>query len=231
MAWPLWVWIAGGVGAGVLVADVAWAAPNSNSGGGGGGGGSGVNYPMSTSQGGVANRTPEDWQALWTWATKLGTTPDVIGITLFEESGMDPGAKNSIGCVGLNQFCPGTYEYWVNIPANEYLILSMAQQLDYIGAFWQSKPAWSTARDLFWLNFVPATYVANADPSTILNDPNKIGASLAASIASANPGIAQGQQYITAGMIDDYLASFEQSPGWQLALQKIAQYDPSNSSS
>jgi hypothetical protein len=189
------------------------------------------NYPANTSQGSVANRTPEDWQALWNWANKLGTTPEVIGITLFEESGMNPGAKNSIGCVGLNQFCPGTYEYWVKIPAEDYLTLSMAQQLDYIGPFWQSKPSWSTARDLFWLNFLPATYVPNADPSTILNDPNKLGESYAEKVAAANPGIAKGQTYITAQMIDDYLASFEQSPGWQLALQKIAQYNPNASSS
>jgi hypothetical protein len=214
---PLWIWLAGAaVGAYLLLGS------SSNS------------YPANTSQGSVSSRTPQDWQALWTWAQTLGTTPQILGLTLFEESGMDPGASNAYGCVGLNQFCSGpngtagTYEAYVNIPKSQYLQLSMAQQLQYIGPFWQSKPAsaMQSARGLFWVNFLPATYVANASPDTVVNDPNVLGASYAALVAQQNSSISQGKSTITAGDLDNYLQSYAESPGWQLALQQIAANAP-----
>lgn len=185
--------------------------------------------PASHGQGGVAKRTVADWQALWRWASELDTTPYVLGLLLFEESGMDPGIANSIGCVGLNQFCPGTYEYWVkDRTPDEYLQLSMADQLDYIGPFWQSKPkkAVLTTRDLFWINFLPATWVPNATRATIVNDPTKLGAKYALQVAQGNSVIAQGRPNITAGDIDDYLAGVAQASGWKLAQTLIAQNDP-----
>jgi hypothetical protein len=178
----------------------------------------------SHSQGSVSSRTPEDWRALWSWAEELGTTPYVLGLLLFEESGMDPGIANSIGCVGLNQFCPGTFEYWVKDQTpDEYLQLSMAEQLDYIGAFWKSKPskAMLTTRDLFWINFLPATWNPNATRATVVNDPAKLGAKYALQVAQGNPAIAQGRSVILAGDIDDYLAGVEKAPGWQLAKSRI----------
>jgi hypothetical protein len=182
----------------------------------------------STSQGDVASRTDADWQALWSWANRLGTTPQILGLLLYEESGMDPGAQNASGCVGINQYCDGTYEYFVNIPKDQYLQLSMAQQLDYVGPYWASKPAGglSSTRDIFWLSLTPVTWQPNASSDTVVNDPTILGADYAATVARQNPGIAQGRPTITAGDIDAYLASVAASPGWQLALDRIAANDP-----
>lgn len=195
-------------------------------------------YLASTSQGDVRSRTPEDWQALWSTAQQLGTTPQVIGLVLFEESGMDPGARNTNGypndptkwCGGVNQFCPGTYEYWVNVPMTDYLTWSMAEQLVPIGNFWAAKPHFTTSRDLFWLNFLPASYVEGADPSTVVNDPSKMNAHYATvTVPASNPALfPNGKTVLTAGDIDDYLAAQAQAPGWQYALQQIAANAPSN---
>jgi hypothetical protein len=187
----------------------------------------------SRSQGSVRARTDDDWQALWTWSQTLGTTPQILGLLLFEESGMDPGVANSMGCVGLNQFCPGTYESWVDLDADDYLDLSMKEQLDYIGPYWQSKPdgAFDSTRDLFWLSLTPVTWVRHASSGTVVNDANILGARYATQVASANSGIAQGRSTITAGDIDSYLDSVAQSPGWQYALQRIEANNPSTSNS
>jgi hypothetical protein len=218
---PLWAWLALGAGALLLFGSKGGRA-----------------YAASTSQGDVSQRTDADWQALWALAQSLGTTPQILGLLLFEESGMDPGAKNTNGhpdnpakwCVGLNQFCPGTYEYWVHVSPEEYLTWTMAQQLGPIGRFWASKPssAMQSARDLFWVNFLPATYVPNASPDTIINDPNVLDAHYAlVTVPSQNPGLFPGgATTLTAGDLDNYLAGQAQAPGWQYALQRIAANAP-----
>jgi hypothetical protein len=211
---PIWAWVS-------IAAGVGWLLV---------GGGSGSSYPASTSQGDVSERSDADWQALWALAQRLGSTPQVLGLILFEESGMDPGASNPAGCYGLNQFCKsgGTYDAWVHVPPDQYLKWSMAQQLGPIGNFWASKPAFSTARDLFWLNFLPASYVEGASPDTVVNDPTKMDPTYATvTVPAANPGLFQGRSVLTAGDVDNYLASVAASPGWQLALQNIAENAPS----
>ena len=213
---PLWAWAS-------IAAGLGWLFLSR----------SGSSYGASTSQGDVSSRTDADWQALWALANRLGVTPDVLGLVLFEESGMDPGASNGT-CFGLNQFCrsldlsQSTYDAWVHVPPSDYLTWSMAQQLGPIGAFWASKPSFASARDLFWLNFLPASYVEGASPDTVVNDPAKMNAHYATvTVPAANPGLFQGRPVLTAGDVDAYLASVAASPGWQLALQKIAENAPS----
>jgi hypothetical protein len=46
------------------------------------------------------------WPALWDAALASGTRPEVLLAVWFAESGLDPSAQNSIGCIGLNQSCP-----------------------------------------------------------------------------------------------------------------------------
>jgi hypothetical protein len=168
------------------------------------------------------------WVALWNIAGELGTTPQVLGLILFEESGMDPSIINAEGCVGLNQFCPGTFGGYVPMSVQQYAALPAEQQLPYIQKYWADRPSGSldNVRDLFWVSFLPATWKANASPSTVVNDPSILGASYAATVARQNPGIAQGRATITAGDIDAYLAGVAQAPGWVLALQMLAENDP-----
>ncbi|HLW44776.1 MAG TPA: hypothetical protein VKR78_01070 [Acidimicrobiales bacterium] len=202
---PLWLWVSLGLGVGYLLL-------------GGSGGGT---RPGSTSQGSVSARTDADFQKLWQVANDLGADPKVLGLILFEESGMDPGAWNSFNCVGCNQFCPGTYEGYVSVSREKYVTWSMAQQLDPIGRYWADKPkgGLDTARDLFWLSLWPKTWKPHADRSAVVVDNP--------AVVRANQNIAPGSSVITAGDVDDYLDTYKSSPGWQLALQRIAATDPS----
>jgi len=197
-----WLWLAAEVGA-LLLID-AGASPSGGS--------------VSSSKGNVANLPDSFWVALWGVASSLGASPYVLGLLLYEESGINPAAQNaqdlSVACVGINQFCPGTYEYFVSMPAAQYLALSAEEQLPYVAKYWASKPraGLATTRDLFWLSLTPVTWVANASPDTVVNDPAKLGAAFAANVARWNPSVAVGG-VITAGQIDAYLARRAAEPG------------------
>jgi hypothetical protein len=43
---------------------------------------------------------------LWTLAIEHRTRPEILLLTWWAESGLDPRAKNKGGCIGLNQSCP-----------------------------------------------------------------------------------------------------------------------------
>jgi hypothetical protein len=226
MAWPLWGKLALGA-AGLLLL----------------GGGAAALAP-SSAMGNVHDVSDQFWQDLWDVANRLGTTPYVLGLLLFEESGLNPAAKNSIGCVGINQFCPGethgqpdyskgTYPGFVDIPVEQYLALSPEGQLPYVAKYWAAGPSGSlaSARDVFWRSLLPATWKPNADPSAVVNDPAILGAHYAAQVAAGNPITPSVKEtgVITAGDIDAYLASVEASPGWQYAMDRIAANNPDGS--
>jgi hypothetical protein len=214
MALPAWVWIALELGVTALLLGNGATAPGGNS-----------------SMGNVHNLPDSFWEALWGVANRLGASPYVLGLLLYEESGINPTAQNNPdlqkACVGINQFCPGTYELFVSMSPADYLALSAEQQLPFVAKYWASKPAgaFASTRDLFWLSLTPVTWIPNASPDAVVNDPAKLGASYAATVAQQNPSIAQGG-VITAGQIDAYLASVAGSPGWQYAMDRIAQNAP-----
>jgi hypothetical protein len=218
MLLPAWVWVA------VELAATAYllSGPSGPS-----NGGSNMNAIDS-----VRNLPDSFFVALWSVADRLGTTPYILGLLLYEESiGINPKAQNSpdlsVACVGINQFCPGTYELFVSMPPADYLQLSAEEQLPYVAKYWASKPSagLQSTRDLFWLSLTPVTWIPNASPDTVVNDPAKLGASYAAKVAKWNPAIATGD-VITAGHIDAYLAGVAASPGWQLAMDRIAANAP-----
>lgn len=188
----------------------------------GGGGTSDGGGPMST-QGNVANLSDAFWQKLWEVANDLGADPRTLGLLLFEESGINPAAKNSIGCVGINQFCPGTFSGFVDVSVEDYLALSAEEQLDpYVKKYWAAGPSGSlaTPRDIFWRSLWPATWKPNAPASAVV---------LSGAPGKANTlgGRVTGPDWVmTAAMIDDYLADVAGASGWQLALQKISDFDP-----
>ena len=74
-----------------------------------------------------------DWpafgDALWKVSDQLGIRPEWQLPVLALESGFNPAIMNPGGCVGLNQFCPGTYERYVHVPVSEYQTWSASKQL------------------------------------------------------------------------------------------------------
>jgi hypothetical protein len=70
-----------------------------------------------------------DGAALWAVSDATGIRPEWQLPVLFLESGFDPSMLNRIGCVGLNQFCPGTFENYVPVSVEEYRKWPASMQL------------------------------------------------------------------------------------------------------
>ena len=76
--------------------------------------------------------------------------------------------------MGLNQQCPGSQNFTSDYSTSQYTALTVSQQLPYVFAFWQN---WLSqyglltisARDLYWLNFLPATYVPYSPDSYVIS--------------------------------------------------------------
>jgi len=93
---------------------------------------------------------------------------DAVKVML-NESGLDPAAinHNSDG----NPVAAGVFQLLVSalpMPLADWTALTAAQQIPYAAKFWQQKaadngaPTPVSARDLYWLNYLPATYVPGA---------------------------------------------------------------------
>lgn len=142
------------------------------------------------------------WQSVFVAGCEaIGANPyDVAGL-LMNESGFNPSAVNSISCVGLNQMCPGSQNFTSDYTVSQYTALTVSEQLPYVFEFWQN---WLSqyglltisARDLYWLNFLPATYVPNSPDSYVIVDQNGVNSQY----YSQNQGLdVGGTGQITAG--------------------------------
>ena len=93
----------------------------------------------------------------------IGADPlDVAGL-LLNESGFDPTARNSIGCAGLNQQCPGSQNFLGDYTVDQYLALPVSEQLGYVFSWFQARMSSAgvstiSAAELYQLNFLPATF-------------------------------------------------------------------------
>lgn len=141
--------------------------------------------------------------ALISGANQLGADPFGLAAILYSESGIHSNIKNSIGCVGINQFCPSTAAAMGITDMAAYQQLPASKQWAYVMKFWSSlikaHNATPSARDIYWLNFLPATYVKGVDDTHVITS--------SASIVAANPGFSRGKSYITTGDLSDAIAN------------------------
>ena len=104
------------------------------------------------------------------------------------ESGLNPSIKNSIGCVGLIQFCPGggrTKTVNGKTYTIEELGGNLEAQMDAIKDFWLSgyqRGKIKNAADLYLYNFFP---VAEGKPDDFILQAKGLSAE---KVAKANPG-------------------------------------------
>src|SRR6185312_6732211 len=147
--------------------------------------------------------------ALVAGARELGVDPVGAAALLYVESGIHHAAVNPRGgAVGLNQFDPPTQVLHYGFPSVDAYKQSPAcvQFVNAVLPFWKSLTSQFghgqtkfSARDLYWLNFLPATYVPNAPDSHIItSNPAWV---------TPNPGLANGKSYISAGDITRALDS------------------------
>ena len=69
-------------------------------------------------------------------AHNLGTNYKWLLAVMWSESRLRPDVVNSIGCVGLIQFCPQTYKKW-GLTAEQLRRMSAIEQLDYVYKYYK----------------------------------------------------------------------------------------------
>lgn len=110
----------------------------------------------------------------------LGIDPSWMMFLFDLESGLNPNIGNSIGCVGLSQFCPdtpgGSFKTvgGKRIDLNWYKNLSGSDQLPYIYEYFKSKAGqFRSFHDLYMFNLLPAFFQAQENallPSWVVPD-------------------------------------------------------------
>ncbi len=152
--------------------------------------------------------------SLVSWSQSIGADPlDVLKL-LLSESGLQPSARNSTGfpegefAVGLNQLAPVNWGYFSPMSADDYAALTAEQQLPYVFAYFSASMkahglSKISGRDLYWLNFLPATFVPfSTDLHQIVDSSSPYYA--------PNAGLDHGGKgYITAGDLQKSLDAQE----------------------
>jgi hypothetical protein len=153
-------------------------------------------------------------------AANIGVTEDVLTTVMYKESGIRTDIRNSIGCVGLIQFCPdrsggGTK----TINGRSYSLSSIQtmnglDQLDVVGRYFTSLGFSSgksaSAGDLYTATFYP---LAKNKPQNFIIGSEK-STEYAIKVAAQNPGIAKfstaklnGQTVIDKAAFERYVYS------------------------
>lgn len=119
------------------------------------------------------------WPALWSLSLASGTRPETFLAVWAYESGLDPTARNSLGCVGLNQSCPKSIggPGFPNDDADAYQASPASAQLAWIAPQVMNQIAMNggpfrSAARYYQANFLPATLTTVRDPSAVLAGKN-----------------------------------------------------------
>jgi len=123
------------------------------------------------------------WDLLVRDARAWGVDPREVAFVMMAESGVDPGALNfnpkkpEAGAAGMNQIT--NFDNFAPLTRDAYLALDAASQWNlavwkYFNGQIKAHPGVieGGARDLYWINFVPATYKANAPDDYIYVEPS-----------------------------------------------------------
>lgn len=161
-----------------------------------------------------------DWpafgDALWRVSDATGIRPEWQLPVLYLESGFDPSVVNTIGCVGLNQFCPGSYGQYVSVPVDEYRAWPASQQLaGPVLAYWRDAQRYGSIRSATRL------MLAQLGPA-LLGSAKTLGSVVYAAPGAAyagNSGFdAAGKGYFTVQDLADAMTHASRAPAVQQAL-------------
>jgi hypothetical protein len=129
-------------------------------------------------------------------AANIGVSEDVLVTVMYKESGIRPNIRNSIGCVGLIQFCPDQGGGSTKTIKGKTYSLSTIQnaglkQLDFVETYFKAlgfnSGHLSTAGELYGATFYP---ISKGKPLNWVMGSEK-SAAYAAKVAKQNPGIAK----------------------------------------
>ena len=141
-------------------------------------------------------------------ASRLDIDPNDLMIVMYAESRFSTTIKNSIGCVGLIQFCPdvsgGTTK---RIGDTVYKLsdiqkMTWNQQLELCYEYWKPyKNYIYNVYDLYLATFYPLAFKKDDN----FKFGSQVSESMAKKIASQNPAISKGSTYITKPIFKDYV--------------------------
>jgi len=141
-------------------------------------------------------------------AEKLNINPDNLMIVFFAESRVSTSIKNSIGCVGLIQFCPDSPGGSTKtIAGNTYKLSDIArmgyvEQIELCYKYWLPYKKWIvTVYDLYLATFYP--YAFRKDDNYKFG--SHVSDSMVKKIASQNPAISKGKDYIDKKVFNEYV--------------------------
>jgi hypothetical protein len=144
--------------------------------------------------------------ALWAMYAATGIRPEWVVPVLYSESGLNPAAENSIGCVGINQACPFA------VPTPEgYTTWTASQQLTGIvspmyKAIVRKFGALRSGTRCYQANFLPATLATAKDLGSVL-------ARQGGAVYAANAGFDwQHQGTITVGDLAHFISKAAAAP-------------------
>lgn len=96
-------------------------------------------------------------------ASNLGIDPNWLMVVMKNESGISSTILNSIGCVGLIQFC-GTTPAHLGTSKEALRTMSNVQQLDYVEKYYQPKAGkYDDFTDLYLYAFLPIMFGKSDD--------------------------------------------------------------------
>jgi hypothetical protein len=158
----------------------------------------------------------------------LGIDPFDAAKLLMSESDLTPSATNARGftsgfAVGINQLAPVNWGYFTSrgFTVDEYRALTAEGQLPIAFAYFASEMkshglSSISGRDLYWLNFLPATFVPNAPDSHVI-------VTSASGFYTNNSHLDHGGKgAITAGDLQLSLDAQERKGEWPALAQAIA---------
>jgi hypothetical protein len=162
------------------------------------------------------------YPAAWSVGTALGLPPATAGYDvaqiLYSESTIVPSSMNSIGCGGINGFCPGSLS---GISVADFVKLSASQQLlQYVQPFWAKRVKQfggiDRAVDLYWLNWYPATYKRGV-PGTYIVNPH---------VGAGDYEISGGRSVATVNDLQAFLTRGANDTRWKAIKQNLAPFAP-----
>lgn len=149
------------------------------------------------------------------YASALKVSPDVLMAVMMHESGLNHRATNSIGCVGLIQFCPGGGLTMFGVTADQMRNMTNVQQLYYVYRFFL--PIAGQGKDFADYHlyaFVPSSFPYRNNPNHIIG--SEVGQSYA--FASQNSGFDLNKNNaITIGEFRQYAENWLKSRGASVA--------------
>jgi hypothetical protein len=159
---------------------------------------------------------PDFGAALWRVSDATGIRPEWQLPVLYLESGFDPSIVNSIGCSGLNQFCPGSYAQYVSVPVDQYRAWPASQQLaGPVLAYWRDALRYGPIRSAARL------MLAQLGPALLGTAP-ALGSVVYAAPSAAYAGNSgfdtAGKGYFTVQDLADAMGRASRAPAVQQAL-------------